>query len=508
MLASSTLPLAPAYRLVGGSMYTPICCGKLPRRCFIASRARSSPESIVRGVEKMCLDQTNCAFTAQAVGETFRNASEDMTPLQVLRGLNAFANMGYCNQTLFVCLAERIQKLNENTSPRHIAQLVTLMKRMNITHALVVDPLMSVLMRQLHNYVVELPDIILNSSHLGVTDMHHVELFRTQALLHMNDLKAKIIRCAEALSRFRSGTCSVIDRVLEEYTPNIETLKLKQQLYLLATAGRYNHDACLKIIDNIVSRLQSIQLATEDISTLLTLQRSLGIVVPKILDVIINAMELMLKDPDYANGALAYHIYLLCLLGQTGNRAILSMLQRFAHRNAPPSATSQLIYAISLIHRNNKETAVESTYLDTLVEHMESCHRHLTLNQQKELYEALICLDKVNVLPPGLSKFMSTKIPTTLPTMCREENDQQLGIIGGESYVFVNSKDGSNTALVSITESGVLNILDMASSVAVRPCTLQYVHALEHLLSKGEDSGIGPRIGYRVSRSLADRLEV
>ncbi|GBE60574.1 mechanosensitive ion channel, putative [Babesia ovata] len=81
-------------------------CRYLNRRC-LASRSQDRAEEVVRSVEQLCLEQRHCATTAQRASSTFQNGSNDMSDLQMIRGMNAFANLGFVNQTLLVVLNER-----------------------------------------------------------------------------------------------------------------------------------------------------------------------------------------------------------------------------------------------------------------------------------------------------------------------------------------------------------------------------------------------------------------
>lgn len=53
---------------------------------------------------------------------------------------------------------------------------------------------MAAVKRHLHNYVDELPYVILNTAHAGYDDEELVELFRTQVMLKFDDLGHGTIR--------------------------------------------------------------------------------------------------------------------------------------------------------------------------------------------------------------------------------------------------------------------------------------------------------------------------
>lgn len=317
----------------------------------MASKATGTAENVTRRMENLALEGSYNLPTVHDECVRFREASADMTPLQIVRGMNAFTNIGFCNMELLITFGERIGDLCEHASPKRITHLLTLLKRMNITHPSVVDPLMAAVKRHLHNYVDELPYVILNTAHAGYDDEELVELFRTQVMLKFDDLGHGTIRCAEALSRFRNKTCDVSERLKVEFMPKIKELTLKQQLYLLAAFSRYNQTTeCNKLIQAISSNLSSTSLSQEAISKFLTLQKSIGVVVPKLLDVVMNEMEVRMNDSEYVNSAFPYHFYTLCKLSKANARTLRALLQRVSDVGiVPTSATakSQLLFAIS-----------------------------------------------------------------------------------------------------------------------------------------------------------------
>ncbi|KAG6439935.1 uncharacterized protein BBOV_IV008385 [Babesia bovis T2Bo] len=507
MLTTSASVIHFAYRKVGSLTRTAVGYASLRRKSSIASSSLNSAEGVIRCVEELALENCTCSFTAQATSDMFRNASYDMTPLQLLRGINAYAQIGFCNKTILVSISDAMHKFSM-TSPRYIAQLVTLLRRHNITHPSVVDPVLSAVKAQLHNYVVELPELIANSVYLGMTDQDQIEMYRTQALLHITELGSRSIRCAEAMSRLRSDKCSFIDRVLEEYVPRLTELKWKQLLYLVAAAGRYkNSEASSLTINHLVSHLDVISLTAEDISMLLSVQRSLGVVVPKLVDVVINSMELLLKDPEYTKGMLAYHIYMLCLLGYSDSLTLLEMIQRIVHSDyATASQSLHLIYAISLMNKAHGKKIVTEDRFNSLLNHLDSCYRHLTLKQQRELHEALASFNTDEGLPVGLSTFFSSKIVTSLPTMCKSDSEHHLGSIGGLSYLYLHNGNGGDTALVCVNDSGTLTTLDKGTSVSLSPSMRQYVYTLEHLLCKHKNAHQTTKVEYNVHNHLRDQL--
>ncbi|GIX63106.1 pantothenate kinase 4-like protein [Babesia caballi] len=480
------------------------CRRQFSSRPSIASRSRSSAEDIVRGLEQLCLEGNTCVFTAQAASTAFCDASESMTPLHMLRDPGALRQRlpkarrpaDYAVETL------------ECHSP-HGAQPQSVFAH----RPQVVDPLMDAVKRHLHHYVAELPDVILNSNHLGLTDPAQVELFRTQSLLHFDVLGARSIRCAEALSRYRNDTCAILDRVVDTYVPKLEELTLKQRIYLLAGLCRHNDEASRsKVTDSVLASLAATPPTPDDISKLLALQRTTGVAVPEVLDALMNAMELLLNDPRYVASTFPYHAYTASLLGRAGHPTLVALMERALQKGTTPStaaAASQLLYTISLMARFLREKGVqvvEDKVLKDLIAHTASCHRQLTLAQQEELYKALLSLPTQEGLPDGLSHFVSTKIPSGLPTMCREERSLQLGTVGGVSYVYVDKKGGSSTVLVCVNESGTLTTAERIPSVAPRPCRLLYADILGCQLKNPESDSRSPTVAYRASRSLEGKI--
>ncbi|GBE60575.1 acetylornithine deacetylase or succinyl-diaminopimelate desuccinylase, putative [Babesia ovata] len=221
-----------------------------------------------------------------------------------------------------------------------------------------------------------------------------------------------------------------------------------------------------------------------------------------------DSIELMLDDQKYVTNTLPYHIYMICVLGRAGHRSTVTFMER-SLRNPitllSPSSACQLLFAISLIIRESGEQVAED-HLGSLLRHMNSCYKRLSLSQQEELHEALLVAQKYEELPDGLSHFVASKIPSRLPTMCRGETDLQLDAIEGVSYVFIDQQDVSRTALVCVGESEALTVLDGVPSVSVSPRAQQYFRTLELLFSKKHSHGCVPSIAYNVSTNLSHKL--
>ncbi|CDR94271.1 hypothetical protein BBBOND_0105800 [Babesia bigemina] len=485
----------------------PLC--RYLNRCFVTSRSQERAEKAVRSVEQLCLEQRNCAETAQRASATFHNGSNDMSDLQIVRGMNAFANVGFANQVLLLVLSERIQEICENASPIRVAHTLTLLKRMHVTHPAVIDHVMLAVKRYLHNYVAELPDIVLNCSHVGCDDADLIEMFRSQAMLHYDTLGARSIRCAEALSRFRSEQCAVLDRVMDTYLTKLENLTIKQLVYLLSATSRSSkHEASAAITGSLLSHIASESQTPDNISRLLLLQSSSGVALARVLDTIMDSMELMMDNPKYVTDTLPYHIYLLCLLERGGHRSTLAFLERSLKNPVTllsPSSACQLLYAISIVVRHHGKQVVEDR-LGVLLRHMNSCYKRLSLKQQEELYESLLFIQAYEELPGSLSHFVASKIPSRLPTMCGGGVDLQLDTIEGVSYVLFGHENVARTALVCVSESEALTVLDDLPSVSMGPRAQQYSRTLEHLFSKNHTHGCVPAISYNVSTNLSRKL--
>lgn len=474
-----------------------------------SSKHASSVPSALRRVEVMALEKTHSIHRVQEESIRFSDTSNDLSPLHLIRGLHAFANIGFCNKELLVSFGERVDELCEHASPKRVLHLLTLAKRMNITHPTVAKPLLAAVKRNLHNYVEELSDAILNTSHISTDDHDLVELFRTQALLNIDAIGRASIRTAEALSRYRQKSCTVLDHVKSKTIPELENLTLKQQLYLLAAFGRHSQKSeCKKLLNAILHKWSSSTPNEEDTSRILTLQSAIGVVAPKLLDAVVEDIEVRLKDTHYVNKTFPYHLYTLCLLGKTKPKTLSALLRRALDKGVVPDsavAASQLLCSIALSGNVDKEL-MEHKSVQALTRQIEASHLRLSIPQQSELYGALICLRKYIDLPPALSSFVATKLPSSIPVMCGMAPEQDIGTVGGVNYVYQEISHGSNEIFLCVNESGVLTVVEGTPSVIMRPRLSHQRDVLESLLKEHPEYSGKHTISLRMSPMLKDKL--